>query len=330
MGIATFIIAMSTGVHISNLRYFRVTEGRSTIYQDAILIGNFLRGELLGAGGGSIRGWMGIWVEDDCNARSIFPACADSDRLTVTTVTSPLQECLITGQLGPGRVQVAFSSPGVCCMQPQAANEVSYLNRQVMLTLGDFFWQQYVANLNLATCQADLVNGQLPAPAYNSPGPPPYNWTNAMMTMVNVQTFYWESPTFMLKRFIDGNNDGAVQNGEDVVVADQVYDLQIALGYDFNVADGNLSETPTGLNDEWLHNNPTAPEVFGAGFFVAPITRSALLQVMFAVIVGNPDTTLSLNAPNVRILNGPIRTRAGWILQEEISRITPRNSYIFQ
>lgn len=330
MGIATFVIAVSTGVHISNLRYFRTTEGRSTIYQDSILIGNYLRGEVLGAGGGSIRGWMGVYVEDNCNARSIFPACNGSDRLTITTVSTPLQECVITGQLGPGRVQVAFTSPGVCCMQPQAAGEVTYLNRQVMMTLGDLFWQQYVTNINLATCQADLVNGQLPPAGFNALGAPPYNFTNTTMSLVNVQTFYWDSAAFTLRRFMDGNNDGVAQPGEDVIVADQVYDLQVALGYDFNVADGNLSETPTGLNDEWLHNNPTAPEAYGAGFFVAPITRSSLLQIMFGVIVGNPDTTLSLSAPNVRVLNGPVRTRNGWILQEGISRITPRNSYIFQ
>lgn len=330
MGLATFIIAISTGVHISNLHYFKTTEGRSTIYQDAILIGGWLRNELMGAGGGSVRGWMGIWVEDDCGPRSIFPACQDSDRLTISTVTNPLQECLITAQLGPGRVQVAWTSPGVCCMQPQAANEVSYSAKQVMLTLGDFNSQQYVTAVNLALCQADITNGQasgnaLPPPPVGNP-----NWTNATMTMVNTQTLYWDGTNFTLRRFIDANNDNAAQPGEDVIVADQIFDLQVALGYDFNVADGNISETANGVNDEWMHNNPIAPEVYGAGFFVAPISRSAMQQVMFAVIVGNVDTTLSLATPTVRILNGPPRTRAGWILQEEISRLTPRNSFIFQ
>ncbi len=327
MGLATFIIAVSTGVHISNLRYFKTTEGRSTIYQDAILIGGYLRGELMGAGGGSVRGWMGIWVEDDCAARSIFPACARSDRLTITTVTSPLQECAITGQLGPGRVQIAFSSPGVCCMQPQAANEVSYLSRPVMFTLGDFHSQQYVTAVNLVTCQADFANGQ----AWGGRNPPPGpTWTNGMMTMVNTQTFYWDSVNFTLKRFVDANNDGVAAVGEDVIVADNIHDLQVALGYDFNIADGNISETPSGNNDEWLFNNPSGVEAYGAGFFVAPITRSAMQQVMFGVIVGNADSTGSLVPQAVQILNGPPRIRAGWILQEESSRLTPRNSFIFQ
>lgn len=332
MGIATFIIVISTGVHISNLRYFRTTEGRTNIYQDAILISEFFRNELMAAGGGSVRGWMGLWVEDNCNARAPLPGCAGSDRVTISSVTVPLQECPITGQLGGGRVQVAFTSPGICCMQPQAADEKTYLDKNVMVTLGDYTAQYYVRAVNLQFCQADLVPGQAYGGSNLPPAPavPPYNWTNGTMSMISVETFYWDSAANTLKRFIDKNNDGAPQSDEDVVVADNIFDLQFALGYDFNLADGNINETANGASDEWLYNNPSAVETYGAGYFVAPITRSALQMVMFGVIVGYPDTTLSLTNTPIRSLNGPLRSRAGWILQEESSRLAPRNAFIFQ
>ncbi len=324
MGIATFLIAGAMTAHVSNLSYYKTTESRSSLYQDSLLLIEYLRGELMQAGGGSVRAWMGIWVEDACLARAPLPACANSDRVTVSTVSIPLQECAITGQVNPTTVQVAFNGP-TCCLQPVAANEVTFLNRQVMFTLGDFYSSQYATVVNLITCQMTTVAGQS-----NQRPPALWNWGNGVVTMVNVQTLYWDSINRMLKRWINTNNDNAKTADEDAIIADQVFDMQYALGYDFNVPDGNINETPTGINDEWLFNAPTVVEVFGAGVFAPPVVPSQLLSMQVGTIVGSDDAAAGFASAPKRSLNGPLRSLAGWMMMEEIARFSPRNSYIFQ
>lgn len=328
MAIATFLIAGAMTAHVSNLGFYKTTETRSTLYQDSLLLIDFLRGELMQAGGGSIRAWMGIWVEDDCAARAPLPACGDSDRVTLTTLTIPMQECAITGQPAVNAIQVAFSAPGVCCLQPQAAGESSFLNRHIMLTLGDYYTQAFATAVDLNTCRLTYSSGQA---APNNMPPPSASYSNGAVSLVSVQTLYLDTGARMLRRFSDVNNNGAIDGTESVIIADGVFDLQLALGYDFNVPDGNIAETADGLNDEWLYNAPTLIEAFGLGYFVSPpLTRSALLTAQVSVILGSDQAEGGVSAGPRRILNGPPRSQSGWILMEESARLSPRNSYIFQ
>ena len=327
MGIATFLIAGAMTAHVSNLSYYKTTESRSTLYQDSLLLIDYLRAELMQAGGGSVRAWMGIWVEDNCGARAPLPACASSDRMTISTVSIPLQECAIIGQINPTRVQVAWNAPGVCCLDPLAAGEVTFLGRNVMLTLGDFYSQQFATIVDLPTCQMTTAAGQASG---NDRPPVVWNWGNGAVTMMNVQTLYWDSTTNMLKRWINTNNDNVKNPTEDVIIADNVFDTQYALGYDFNLPDGNIVDTADGVNDEWLFNAPTVVEVFGLGVFAPPVVRSQLLSVQVGAIVGSNDSAAGVAMAPKRSLNGPLRSQAGWMMMEEIARFSPRNSYIFQ
>lgn len=181
--------------------------------------------------------------------------------------------------------------------------------------------------MDLGNCRLTYANGQ--ASAFDSV-PAINNWTNGTITMMNVETLYVDMTNRMLKRFSDLNNNQAIDPNEDVIVADNIFDLQVGLGYDFNLADGNVSETVNGLNDEWLFNAPGAVETFGAGYFVPPLTRSQLHSVHVAVMMGTQDPVGNSVTSPFRMLNGPLRSQAGWILVEEWTRVMPRNSYVFQ
>jgi hypothetical protein len=314
--------------HVSNLSFYRSTQGRSSLYQDAILLIEFFRNEVMAAGGGSIRAWQSLWIEDNCLVRGALPACNQSDRLTISTINMPIQECAITGQVDATHVQVAWSGPGVCCLQPNVANnELSFMSHQVMFTLGDLYSQKSVTQADLANCRLGYQAGQA---AGNDSLPPVANWTGGVVSMVNVQTFYADVPNRLLRRWIDANGSSTIDPGEDVVIADNTFDLQIALGYDFNVADGNLTETANGLNDEWLFNSPGNIETFGAGFFVPPAARSQLHSVQVSVILGTDEGVQPGNVSQRRALNGPLRSLDGWTVMEEWARMMPRNSYVFQ
>jgi len=328
MGIATFLIAGAMTAHVSNLSFYKTTESRSTLYQDSLLLIDFLRLELMSAGGGGVRAWMGLWVEDNCLARLPFPACNGSDRITISSLSVPVQECAITGQVTPTTLQIAFTSPGVCCLQPQAANELSYAGKQVMVTLGDYYAQSFVTGVDLNTCRLTVANGQ--AAGYNRPHPTP-DYSNGTVSMMTVQTVYLDTVTRMLKRFIDANNNGVMDANEDVILADGVFDIQFALGYDFNVPDGNVLDSADGQNDEWLYNNTAGPpEIWGVGVFAPPVVRSQLLAVQVSAIMGSDEAEGNTPTGPRQVLNGPARSLAGWMMMDETARLSPRNAYIFQ
>jgi prepilin-type N-terminal cleavage/methylation domain-containing protein len=327
MAIASGLLVISMTLHLSSLQVFRSTEDFASLSQDSYLITDYFRNEIMSAGGGSVRGWMGLWVEDKCGARAPLPDCQGSDRLTVTTLNLPEQECAITGQVSANVVSVAMRGPGDCCLSPQAgvAGAIAFRNQQVVLTLNGVFIQRYIDDVDVGTCQATLAPG--PAAGSDSPGAPP-DWTGAALSLVKVKTYYWDPTLHTLNVYSDLNNNATVDAGEAQVMADQVFDFQLALGYDFSPPDGTETEVAGGLNDEWLYNNPTAVEVFGAGKFAAPLTRSSLAMVEVALLLGTKRAGVYTATPY--LLNGPKRQFNGYYLRPTFTKLAPRNTLLFQ
>src|SRR5437660_1542991 len=52
---------------------------RSGLDEQLKYLGDYFTYRLQGIGGGAVRPWASVWVEDNCSARSIFPACGGSD-----------------------------------------------------------------------------------------------------------------------------------------------------------------------------------------------------------------------------------------------------------
>ncbi|MGZ3721667.1 MAG: PilW family protein [Bdellovibrionales bacterium] len=326
MAIALSIMMGVAGIYLFGFNSYLSMQNRSSLGQDSLLLVDFLRGELQGAGGGAVRAYMGLWVEDNCNARGPFLECGGSDRITVSAATIPLQQCAITSKLGATLYQMAWRSPGVCCMQPQAG-EISYAGQSVMLTLNGFYSSRFAAAVDLGLCTLSIQPGQA---AGGDVTGGTLDWSGGMATLMKVTTFYWTAANATLNRFTDANNDGVMSAGETAIVAVGVYDLQIALGYDFNPADGNILTTATGVNDEWLNNAPGVVESLGTGYFVPAPPPASLLMVEAGVILGvaNPNGGAAVNSQ--RIFNGPLRGIAGWTMQAETTQLAPRNSFIFQ
>jgi prepilin-type N-terminal cleavage/methylation domain-containing protein len=327
VAISTFLLVSFTDLYVIGLNSYHGMREQSSLALDSILAVDYLRSELMIAGGGQVRGWQGIWVENDCNARGPLPDCKGSDRITVSSTNSPLQQCSITGNPGPGVWQVNFSSPSVCCLAP-GGGLADFLEKQVMFTLSDYYSSKFVKTVDPVSCRMTVTSGQ--AAGNDFTGTPSItNWTGAVVTLTTVKTFYWDSAKSSLMRFIDRNGDDNPDSEELSTVAIGIYDLQAALGYDSSPADGNIVAAADGVNDEWLYNAPGVVESWSAGAFVAPATRSQLLMVNVGLILGVKNTNGS-GSSTARILNGPIRSVAGFMLQPQLGQVAPRNSYVFQ
>ena len=328
MAVSTILMLSVVTIDMYNLKSYHNGENQASLNQDTILLIQYLRNQVMFAGGGSVRPWMGIWVENNCARRSVYPNCGGSDRLTVVSLRNPPEECSITSQVNPTTFQIAFSSPGVCCLTPSVAGEINFANQQVMLTLSGYYTQRFVTNVDPVACQVTLQPG-LQAGGNDSTGGTA-NWTGGMMSLVNVETIYMDPTSSTLNLFVDANNNGTVDAGELTVIADQVYDLQFALGYAANPPNGNVTTTANGVGDEWLYNAPSVAEAWGTSPFVAPLTPAQLSLVYVGVAVGSLNLTNPTASNTVNLLDGPARSAVGWTLQAELSQVAPRNSFIFQ
>jgi len=318
------ILVAVMGLYLFSFNAYLSMQNRSSLAQDSMLLVDYFRNELFVAGGGAVRGWMGIWVEDNCTARSVFPACNGSDRVTISSATVPLQQCTITGMVG-GKLQIAFSA-GICCLTKQAG-QIDYKNNPVALTLNSFFHSSFAVDEDTAACTLTISDGQ--ARGGDSDGGT-IDWSGGMVTLMQVETLYWDSINSQIVRFQDLNNNGAVDLGEMSIVAVGVYDFQVALGYDFNPADGNILTTANGVNDEWLYNAPGVIESLGTGYFVPAPSKSSLLLVQVGVVLGVSNPNSRITSSSAQILNGPVRTQPRFTMQPEVTQLAPRNSYIFQ
>lgn len=327
VAISTFLMVSFTDLYVVGLNSYHEMRDQSSLSLDSILSVDYLRGELMIAGGGQVRGWQGIMIEDNCNARGPFPDCNGSDRITVSSTNSPLQQCSITGNPGPGIWQINFSSPGVCCLTP-GGGLTDFLKQQVTFTLNDFYSSKFINTVDPASCRMTVTAGQASLNDFTG-APPITDWTGAVVTLSTVKTFYWDSAASSLVRFIDSNGDNVAAPDELSTVAIGIHDLQAALGYDSKPADGNIVATGDGVNDEWLFNAPGVAEAWNAGTFVAPATRSQLLMVSLGIILG-VKSPKGAGLPTPRILNGPVRSVAGVLLQPQVGQVAPRNSYVFK
>lgn len=111
MGISIVLIGGAMAAHVSNLSFYRSTQGRSSLYQDAILLIEFYRNEVMAAGGGSIRAWQALsmkttaWFGESCP-----PAISRIDSQSAPSICpfksalSPAKSMPRTSKsLGPGR-----------------------------------------------------------------------------------------------------------------------------------------------------------------------------------------------------------------------------------
>jgi hypothetical protein len=122
-----------------------------------------------------------------------------------------------------------------------------------------------------------------------------------------------------LYEFTDGNVDGLFGAGELVLIADNVLDLQVALGHDRD-ADGRVLDR-TSSTDEWLGNavGDTLP---------ATVERDALRMLGIGLVISVPLPP-DAGDTSARVFDGPLRTAVGAQARATVTRAYMRNVFLF-
>lgn len=305
------IVVMGFSLLMLTRKQFLRAESNTSQAVSAVAFMDALARDIESAGGGTARSWMAIWVENSsragatCPARSPLPACVRSDRLTIAIAPVPARDCPIVAATGTTSVQLRnFPS---CCLDSAP--------KHVMLAKGNFWSQRDVTAFDPVACQLTLQPGPMtPHERLTA------DFAGGSVGTVDVVTYYRDETNGFMRQLVYGNAAQGIAD-EDRVIADQVLDFQVALGYDFNPTDGFVTESASG-NDELLFNAPS--EALGSGLLTTalPINlQSVRLSVLFA---GAPVDTGS----TMRTLDGATVTSTRKIGQFGI-KIVPKHLFIF-
>jgi hypothetical protein len=284
------------------------TQQTTLVSSEAKMLNEYISDSLWAAGGGSLRTYSSIWVDNNYQNTG-------SDRIISARLQKYANQCGIV--LLNGAILTSTFSGTQCCLSD------AFLHRQVILVSGaadnNAHWEsRYVESINPVLCQAQLTTGQVPS--INVSPTNPSAWIDGTLTVANLQILWLDHTRDELKVDDDYDGDGQL---ETRVVADRVIDLQAALGYDVPPWDWHIRDTG-GNDDEWLFNASGdtlgAPGVQG----LATAKRTDLRMIRFGVTVGSAVkgfTTIHAH----RLLDGPTRSKPNWMIGSFISTVGLRN-----
>ncbi len=281
----------------------------STAMDEASLLNEYLATLLMSTGGGTIRPWAALWVEDDFDGDG-------TDRLTFAELSNVNLQCSILRVSGD---LVTIDDSDGCCLTED------FENRQVIMMTGSTdsqgHWEsRLVTDVDLQRCTAETEPGQ--AEVIDRSPPSDTLWQDGPFAVVYVRSIWVDTETEQLMVAEDYDFDGEV---ETRILADRVVDFQVALGYDVPPWDWQVTDTGD-ENDEWLYN-ALDDEMGRKG--LAGVRRTDLRLVRFGLTVGAP-----VNGPSdtgyAQLLNGPPRRRSGWVFRTSLGTTSMRNHDIMR
>jgi type II secretory pathway pseudopilin PulG len=271
-------VAVGAGMHVN--RALVETRRRSQVWDEAKRLEEAVLSLVQEAGGDPMPAWASVFVEDACDedVDRKLPSCDGADRITVLSAEPNRPICRV--QVSGATLQAVVSGSGTCCL---AGFSGSTTASAVLMTDANEAVTATLTSLNLSSCSA------VAAPGHGNPTPGTF--ADGRLALMRAVTLFprrkaGTDKEYELMAWVDRGvpgtpPDGEVGEGELVLIADRVFDFQIALGYDHNPEDGDVVE-----------NGSTTDEFFGNAEAVAPssapFVRDQLRMIDVAVAVGTP------------------------------------------
>lgn len=343
LAIAAVIISGATGAVMAINRVVVDQSRRATAWDEAKRLEEYLISVAQGVGGGVVRPHTSILIENagdppppavppssggmGCRDIDGIPDCTDpdqgTDRLTILQQLSGFPQCPISGTTGVNLDVGAGSA--ACCLEDAAGGVASWDGVQALLvgSAGTASVALNSPNSSGPICRVRAPPGQgsgvLPT-ALGAVGFP------ATLVVVSASTYFVDRPAHALQFWTDLDGDGDAAADELTLVHDQVYDLQVAAGYDGLPEDGRLDDFRD-ETDEFLFNHADDALMPGNGNFAA-VTTSQLRLVAIAVAVGTRVEVAAANEIQLLDRPSPI-SEDGVYLSSTSSKAFLRNLAVF-
>ena len=343
LAIAAVIIAGATGAVMNINRVVVDQSRRAAAWDEAKRLEEYLISVAQGVGGGVVRPQTSILFENagdppppaippstggmGCRVISGVPNCTDpdqgADRLTILHELSGFPQCPIASTTGVNLNVGAGAA--ACCLEDAVGGVPSWDGVQALLvgSAGTASVRLNSPNSSGPICRVRAPPGQgsgvLPT-ALGAVGFP------ATLVVMSASTYFVDRPAHALEYWTDLDGDGAATPNELTLVHDQVYDLQIAAGYDGLPDDGRLDDFRDDT-DELLFNHTNDALMPGNGNFAA-VTTSQLRLVEIAIAGGTRVEIAGANEVQLLDRAAPI-SEPGVYLSHTSSKAFLRNLAVF-
>jgi prepilin-type N-terminal cleavage/methylation domain-containing protein len=294
--------------------------------------------DLQGIGGGPIRPWMALWVENGADAASTRPAASTAaalrtpkffpppvatgvrpDRVTFASLIAEAPSCEITA-IDATTVDSTGTGAACCLRNLVAAGRIKGRpNRAHAYAIdGADHRQISLSAVDATNCRATWAAGPLA----------PIDKNTVITTLVGGTVVAADIKTI----FLGSNHDLLVFDEKDGFaggdvdlnplevsrIASDVYDFQVQVGYDTDL-DGRIVDTGT-TTDEWLFNaTGDSPAIFDP---------EAVRMVAVGVIVGVPLTDPDYNS-SAQVVGGTLVTASRLHLRGAMGKAAWRTLFIF-
>lgn len=307
VAISSFVLATALSALTTMTRELKRLEGTTLAADEVSRLGDYLATEMIGLGGGLVRPWSALVVEDSWGA-------AGSDRLTFAVAEDLTAQCLVSSVAG-SKVTLLDTGSG-CCVG------ASLVGAQALMVAGTPTsdpWRKMrrVSAVDVGACAVTL---SITPTALDQLPSTDSAWAGGILARVRARQVWLDEATRQLMVDEDRDGDGV---WESRIAADRVFDLQVALGYDVPRWDWQVTDLGSNL-DEWRFNAGGDTFAVNDGQGLAKARASDLRLIRLGLIVGAPDAS-GMAAPSIRLLNGPARSQAGWLLRAHLGTTGLRN-----
>lgn len=309
---------------------------QSTANDSAKSVIDLLTNEMQSVGGGAIRPWMAIWVENgtstnDSTRDEAFkpPEDIGSDRVTFATLIDAAPACTITSMKTSSLV--ADSVGKNCCLDEMFDKASLEGSGDTLLLAYLVAGKQHrqVALRRTKGCSAEISPGPLAVldvVTGAAPKAPDAGFVGGRIVATEIRTIFLSEGDLLMFHQLQNFSSTAPKlvDGTVGLVATNVHDFQVQLGYDEN-RDSRISDD-NALDDEWLFNvDDEAPVVVApSAGFDARTLRMVGIGVIIGVRVGSVSTPSS-----ARIVGGGVITSDEAWLRSAMGRVSLRNLFIF-
>ncbi|HEY1100115.1 MAG TPA: prepilin-type N-terminal cleavage/methylation domain-containing protein, partial [Myxococcota bacterium] len=207
----------------------------------------YLQTEIQRAGGNGVAGSASVVVENNCVARGELPDCNKTDRLNVyTAIQGPV--CKAKKIDGTTDKYSLTWAQGGCCVRTE--DFVGHLMFQTLPTAVTPKWRPVYATSDGSDTCSFTVKDLLPEAVLPPGGKTIADADFADAVLIEARTFYLDTTQHRLFMLLDSeapidDDGGPAVEGKRMLVSDQVFDFQVAVGVDGNT-DGALA------SNEWV------------------------------------------------------------------------------
>lgn len=277
------------------------------------------------SGGGPLRPWHAIKVENNCGPSDVLPGCDESDRITIAQIGrdgsgSAFPTCTLSGAgYDPATGHVSVDNSSGCCLQPIFANQ-----GMAMLSGSATVRYRYITKVDMNACTLETEDFRQAQLLTNAPADEEF--LNGTMVVVGVSTYYLDQQNHTLMSYSSSDNNTVINEGEAKVVERDIFDFQISLGYDVGPSRDGLFWNRENATDEWLYN--ATDDIWGKQG-LANALDSDLRMIYVGLTAGSQDNRRNATSSHAGIFDGPARQVPGWTLFNVTRKVSLRNNLVF-